>query len=149
MTAWMWALVVLIGILVLLVGYAFALVLRRRQLSRGSGAFELSLHRPGSEDGRGWQLGLGRYRGDQLQYFRIFSLAGPKRSWDRRFTQFEGQRPATEFERMALYPGHVVCTVIAPEGEVQLAMSEHALMAFQSWLEARPPGADWNSPLQR
>lgn len=149
MTEWMWPLVVLAGAVVLVVLYASALVLRRRHLSKGGGAFELSLHRAGHDEGRGWQLGLGRYVGDDLQYFRIFSLAGPRQVWSRRITHFEGQRRASELEQMALYPGHVIATVVTPEGEVELAMSEDALVAFQSWLESRPPGADWNSPRQR
>ena len=34
--------------------------------------------------GRGWLLGIGRYSGDQLEWFRIFSLSPrPKRSWPR------------------------------------------------------------------
>lgn len=146
MTEWMWPLVALVCVVSVAVLYASALVLRRRQLSRAGGAFELSLHRPGSEGGRGWLLGLGRYSGDDLEFFRIFSVMGPKRVWNRRVTQFEGQRPLDEMEQLALYPGHRVARCLTPEGEIELAMSPHALVAFQSWLEARPPGADWNSP---
>ena len=65
------------GLLVLLVLlYGLALVLRRRVLSRHGGTFELS-HRtdPDQEPGRGWLLGLGRYSGEQLEWFRIFPIA--------------------------------------------------------------------------
>lgn len=147
MAEWMWALVVLAVTVLLGVLYAFALVMRRRSLSHSGGAFELSLHRPTARGAHGWQLGLGRYVGDELQYFRIFSVwPRPAHVWNRRVCQFDGQRPATESERLALYPGQVIATIISGGVAVELAMAPEALVALQSWLEARPPGADWNSP---
>ena len=62
-------------LLVLVLLYGLALVVRRRVLSRHGGTFELSHRvRPGKA-GRGWVLGLGRYSGDTLEWFRIFSLS--------------------------------------------------------------------------
>ena len=60
------------GLVVLLVLlYGLLLVVRRRVLSRHGGTFELSHRlRPGDEPGRGWLLGLGRYSGDELEWFR-------------------------------------------------------------------------------
>ena len=74
------------GLVVLLVLlYGLLLVVRRRVLSRHGGTFELSHRlRPDDEPGRGWLLGLGRYSGDELEWFRVFTLAPrPKRSWNR------------------------------------------------------------------
>ena len=52
---------------------ALLLVVRRRVLSRHGGTFELSVRDANQPDGRGWVLGLGRYREDSLEWFRIFS----------------------------------------------------------------------------
>ena len=125
--------------------YGLALVVRRRILSRHGGTFELS-HRLGpGEPGRGWLLGLGRYSGEQLEWFRVFTLAPrPKRTWSRAGLSFEGAREPEGMERNVLYPDHVVVTCGSPEGEVELAMGRDSLTGFQAWLEARPPGTDWS-----
>lgn len=47
-------------------------------------------------------------------------------------------------ERTSLYPGHVVVSCHDPGGRIELAMSPASLTGFQSWIEARPPGTDWN-----
>ena len=135
------------GLVVLLVLlYGLLLVVRRRVLSRNGGTFELS-HRmqPGQEPGRGWLLGLGRYSGEELQWFRIFTLAvRPKRSWHRSRLTYDGAREPEGAERTVLYPNHLVVDCQSPQGVVELAMSRESLTGFQSWLEARPPGTDWS-----
>lgn len=125
--------------------YGLALVVRRRVLSRGGGTFELS-HRVHTGDaGRGWLLGLGRYSGEQLEWFRVFTLAPrPKRSWTRGELSFEGAREPEGMERNVLYPDHVVVSCQSADGEVELAMGRDSLTGFQAWLEARPPGTDWS-----
>ena len=45
---------------------------------------------------------------------------------------------------MSLYPDHLVIRCQTARGVVELAMSAASLTGFQSWLEARPPGTDWN-----
>jgi len=145
MAWWEWAVWVLAALLFALVAYAVGLVLRRRAISRHGGTFELSLRRPGSTEGHGWQLGLGRYSGDQLEYFRIFSLSlRPKRVWPRDELVFQGWREPEGIELEALYVGHVVVACSGPDGPVELALARSSLMGLQSWLEARPPGTDWN-----
>ena len=135
------------GLLVLLVLlYGLALVVRRRVLSRHGGTFELS-HRmdPGQEPGRGWLLGLGRYSGEELEWFRIFSLAPrPKRSWNRNWLSYDDVRVPEGPERTVLYPDHLIISCRSPRGPVDLAMSRESLTGFQAWLEARPPGTDWS-----
>lgn len=136
-----------VGLVVLLVLlYGLALVIRRRVLARHGGTFELS-HRvdPGAEPGRRWLLGLGRYSGEQLEWFRIFSLAPrPKKVWDRLMLTYEGAREPEGVERTVLYPDHLVVECRGPHGVVELAMSRESLTGFQAWLEARPPGTDWS-----
>ena len=135
------------GLVVLLVLlYGFLLVVRRRVLSRNGGTFELS-HRLRSDQGpgRGWLLGLGRYSGEELEWFRIFTLAPrPKRAWSRHSLSYDGAREPEGVERTVLYPDHLVVECESPDGAVDLAMSRQSLTGFQAWLEARPPGTDWS-----
>ena len=67
-------------LLVLVVG-----LLRRILLQRLDGTVELSLRlkRPGH--GRGWVNGVGRFVGDELEWYRVFSLSTrPRRRYSRR-----------------------------------------------------------------
>ena len=54
------------------------------------------------------------------------------------------RRDAIGAEQMSLYAGHVIVSCSTPSGPVELAMSEASLTGFQSWLEAGPPGTDWD-----
>ncbi len=147
MPVWQWLLDaagVLLGIVLL---YGLGLVLRRRLLSRHGGTFELSYRVRSSKTGRGWLLGLGRYSGESLEWFRYFSLwPRPKRVLQRSQLVFTGRRTPEGAEQMSLYPDHVVITCTTPDGVVELAMSPASLMGFQSWLESGPPGTDWTRP---
>ena len=42
---------------------------------------------------------------------------------------------------MSLYADHVIVICSSAQGDIDLAMSPSALMGFQSWLEAAPPGS--------
>ena len=141
MPLWQWVVDAVAAVLVLVLLYGIALVVRRRLLSRNGGTFELSYRVRSAGTGRGWLLGIGRYSGDQLEWFRIFSVwPRPKRSWPRAELSFTGQREPEGTERMSLFGDHVVVTCSSPMGEVELAMSPSSLMGFQAWLEAAPPG---------
>ncbi|MEZ5092937.1 DUF2550 domain-containing protein [Nocardioides sp.] len=121
--------------------YALALVVRRRALARHGGTFELSYRARSAKAGRGWLLGMGRYSGERLEWFRIFSVAPrPKRVWDRRDLELAGRREPEGGEELSLYADHVVVSLDTPSGPLELAMSPDSLMGFQSWLEAMPPG---------
>jgi hypothetical protein len=122
--------------------FGILLVLRRRVLSRHGGTFELSVRDPTQPSGRGWVLGLGRYREDSLEWFRIFSpLPVPKRSWRRNDLTLVSQRIPEGSEEYSLYAGSVVVVCSTPRGEAELAMSPSSLTGLQSWLEAGPPGS--------
>lgn len=129
------------GLLVLLLLYGAALVVRRRWLARSGGTFELSVRvRPGRA-GRGWILGVGRYTGDDLEWFRVFSLSvRPRFRYQRSDLTYESRREAEGAEAYSLYSGHIVVCCRTPSGLLELAMSPDALMGFLSWLEAAPPG---------
>lgn len=125
--------------------YGIALIVRRRLIARRGGTFELSMRRPGAADGHGWTLGVGRYSGERLEWFRIFSLTPwPKYVWTREELDYTARRSPEGIEVNALYEGHVVVNAAVQTGEVELAMSEASLMGFQSWVESGPPGTDWN-----
>lgn len=142
---WQW-LVDVVGVLLLLaLLYGVALIVRRRTLSRNGGAFELSYRMRTQKPGRGWLLGLGRYNGEELEWFRIFSLSPrPRKAWERQHLSYTGRREPAGVEEMSLYADHVVVSCSSSAGPLELAMSEASLTGFQSWLEARPPGTDWD-----
>lgn len=147
MPVWQWLLDaagVLLGFVLL---YGVGLIVRRRLLARHGGTFELSYRVRSARTGRGWLLGLGRYSGEGLEWFRYFSLSPrPKRVLERSRLSYTGRRDPEGVEQMSLYPDHVIISCATPDGAVELAMSQASLMGFQSWLEAGPPGTDWNRP---
>ena len=147
MPLWVW-IVDSIGVLLLLVLlYGVGLVVRRRWITRHGGTFELS-HRIRSgaleewrTSGRGWVLGLGRYSGGRLEFFRIFSLSlRPRHVMDRGDISYDGQRDAIGAEAHALYAGHVIVTCHSSTADFELAMTAEAVTGFLSWLESSPPG---------
>ena len=147
MPVWQWLLDTAGLLLVVVLLYGIGLILRRRLLSRHGGTFELSFRVRHHHAGRGWLLGLGRYSGEHLEWFRYFSLwPRPKRVLLRVDLTYAGRRDPEGAELMSLYPDHVVITCTTPAGPVELALSPASLMGFQSWLEAGPPGTDWTKP---
>src|SRR6478609_8080428 len=76
MPVWQWLLDAAGALLVLVLVYGIGLIVRRRLLSRHGGTFELSYRVRQEHAGRGWLLGLGRYSGESLEWFRYFS-SGP------------------------------------------------------------------------
>jgi len=148
---WEWVVDAVGGALLLVLLYGLALVFRRRWISRDGGTFELSHRvlddRSGPPSGRGWVLGVGRYSGDLLEFFRIFSLSPrPRRVLARGTIRYDGPREPVGSESHSLYSGHVIvgCRVVAGPGGrsegFELAMSPGALTGFLAWLEASPPG---------
>ena len=145
MPLWQWLLDAAGLLLVLVLLYGVLLVLRRRLLSRHGGTFELSHRTLSAPPGKGWVLGLGRYSGDNLEWFRIFTLwPWPAQVWGRSHMSYDDRREPAESERHVLYPGHVVIGCTTPDGEIELAMSGASLTGFQAWLESRTPGTDWS-----
>jgi hypothetical protein len=138
---WQLALEAVGAVLVLVLLYGVALVLRRRWISRDGGTFELSHRVRTDRPGRGWILGLGRYSGESLEWFRIFSLSlRPRRTFVRGALSLDVRRDPEASELAALYADHVVVCCDTPHGPVELAMSPSSVTGFQAWLEARPPG---------
>ncbi|MDH2415383.1 DUF2550 domain-containing protein [Nocardioides sp. CER19] len=145
MPTWEWGLDAVGVLLVLVVCYFLALLVRRRVIGRHGGTFELSHRVRAGRPGRGWLLGVGRYSGETLEWFRVFSLSPrPKRSWQRIRMSYDSSRVAEGAESMALYPGHVIVTCQYDGRLIDFAMAPASLTGFQAWLESRPPGTDWS-----
>ncbi len=140
MAWWLWLLDAVGAVLLLVVLAGFALVVRRRVLERGGGTFELSVRE--LDDDSGWVLGLGRYREDSLEWFRIFSpRPSPTRVWRRSQLALQDQRIPDLDERHVLFADHVVIRCQTPTGGLDLALAPDSLTGLSSWLEAGPPGS--------
>ncbi len=128
-------------LLLLLVLYAVALVVRRRWISRNGGTYEFSVRLRTRGAGHGWTLGVARYTADGLDWFRIFSLAPrPRFTYRRSDLAYVGRREPEGAEAHSLYSGHIVVTCRTPDGLLEVAMSPDALTGFLAWLESAPPG---------
>jgi hypothetical protein len=129
------------SLLLLVLVYGLALVVRRRWISRNGGTFEFSVRVRSGRAGRGWVLGVGRYSGSLLEWFRVFSLAPRARlTFKRSELEYVGRRDPAGVEAYSLYAGHVIVTCKTPVGALEVAMSPEALTGFLAWLEAAPPG---------
>ena len=121
-----------------------SLVLRRRFISRRGGTFDCSLRlRPTASGraGQGWTLGIARYSGDSLEWYRVFSYAmRPRRVLARRELQVVDRREPQGTEAFSLLSGAVIVRCLAAEGPVEFAMSTDTLTGFLSWVESSPPG---------
>jgi len=133
---------VLLGALLLVVGGFAAFSVRRRWLVHDGGAVEMSLRLRTRTQGRGWVLGMGRYDGDRLEWFRVFSLSPrPRRTLDRRDLEVRSRRSPKGSEALSLMKGMDVVVLRVGGADVEIALDRSALTGFLAWIEARPPGA--------
>jgi hypothetical protein len=85
---------------------------------------------------------VGRFVGDDLRWYRVFSLSPrPRRTLSRRDLEVTARRDPRTSERHALHAGSVVMECRSTGESVELAMEPAAVTGFLSWLESRPPGA--------
>jgi len=132
----------LLGLVLLVLLPFLAISARRRLLARQGGAIEVSLRLKERRHGGGWVLGVGRYVGDDLQWFRVFSLSPrPRRTLSRRDLEVGARRVPKGPEALALLKGVEVVELRSRTGTTEIALDPSALTGFLSWLEARPPGA--------
>ena len=130
--------VVVAIVLVVLVGTALVgLMSRRRFLGRGGGTIECAVR-----TGRRWRLGVGRYVGDELRWYRIFGLFPVAEAvLSRRDLEIVTRGTPTDDERSMLGADAMIITCRSGDGCTDLAMSRPALTGFLAWMEAAPPGA--------
>lgn len=127
-------------LVVALVAALAGLVLRRRYLGRGGGTIECAVRGLGRTPS--WRLGVARYAGDELRWYRIFGLwptAGVVLS--RRDLEIVTRDEPSTAEHAVLGSDAVILTCRSGAGSTDIAMSRAALTGFLAWLEAAPPGA--------
>lgn len=128
-------------VLIAIAAVLFAFVLRRRVLLRTGGSVEMSLRLREGPMGRGWALGVGRYSGDDLLWFRAFTFSPrPARVLARASLAVSGRRIPVGAESWAVHSGAVIVLCAQGDDAVELAMTEDAVTGFLSWLESAPPG---------
>lgn len=141
MTALGW-LAVVIAALAVLTTLAFAGLLVRRLLLQRGGGFDMCLRIGPEERTYGWVFGIGRYRGEVLEWHRTFWVGGRSavRELDRhRLAVLDRREPAVD-EAFDLPAEHVVFDCLIAGMRVEVSMPEDAATGFRSWLEAAPPG---------
>lgn len=138
-----------VALLVLLLAVALPIVImltRRAWLSR-QGMFECALHNDKGAS-QHWSLGMARYNGEHLEWFRIFAFGlKPQLSFRRTATQALPSRDPDPAEAVLLYQGQRIVALestpdFAERGTWELAMDGEALTAMLAWLEAAPPSLD-------
>jgi hypothetical protein len=134
--------------LAVLVGLALLclllLAVRRRVVQRGA-AFDCSCRRDRKRFGRGWVLGVARYAGDRVEWYRVFSLSPrPREVFPRDELRIRRRRTPEYPEDLAVLAGHVILECRVGGFDVDLAMSPDALTGFVVWLETAPPGRNAN-----
>ena len=129
-----------IGLLAFLGLALLALTVRRMMLQRPVGTFGSSLRLGDHPEGEGWSYGVGRYHGDRVEWFPIFSLAWrPRHVLTRRQLVVRHRRDATPGEAHSIAAGSVVVVCSLGGETLELAMSPGVLTGFLSWVEAAPP----------
>ena len=142
---WLVAVEVIVGIIIgACLLFLIWMFVRRRWLSSSGGVFDCAL---GMQSRRvHWHLGMARYVGDQLHWYRIFSLdIQPRLVLERQHTTWLGQRRPSLEESMVLFTDHQVVQLAGVDRkgrpyEYELAMTPASVTGLMSWLEAAPPG---------
>ncbi|MEV4542734.1 DUF2550 domain-containing protein [Micromonospora echinaurantiaca] len=130
-----------IGIAVIL-GALLILFVRRAVVTRSGGIIRLSVRVSTMLDGRGWSPGFGRFVGDELRWYRMFSFAlRPKRVLSRKGLAVERRRLPEGQERLSMPADWIILRCTSHHAPVEIAMARSTVTGFLSWLEAAPPGA--------
>ena len=149
-----------IGIAVLILLAALLVIYVRREIiSRAGGTIHMNLRLSTYVAGRGWAPGVGRFIGDELRWYRLFSFGlRPRRVFTRHGLKIESRRLPEGPEKLHMPEGWVVVRcgltsntsrsasgtvrIVGVNGSnpVELALAESALTGFLSWLESAPPG---------
>lgn len=130
-----------IGIGVLILVCLLALLFTRREIISRGGSIELFLRVSTLVPGRGWSPGIGRFAGDDLRWYRVFSFwPRPQRVLSRRGLTVHSRRAPQGRELLVLRADWVVLRCASTRGPVEIAMAESAVTGFLSWIESAPPG---------
>ncbi|NYH79578.1 hypothetical protein FHR84_002916 [Actinopolyspora biskrensis] len=146
--------IVLVAVLLALAVLAVLLVLggmllaRRRLRNLRAGGIEVALRVHRGEPGRGWHLGVARYRGEEFAWYRALSLrSGPDWVLNRGNIVISDRRHPTRAEAYTMPAGSLVLHLGRSQEDIEVAMGDDALTGFLSWLESAPPSsvAPWAS----
>lgn len=131
---------VVIGLLAFVGLSLLALTVRRMVLQRPVGTFVCSLRLGSHPDADGWSYGIGRYHGDRIEWFPIFSLRWkPRHVLTRRQLIVRNRRDATPGEAHSIAAGSDVMVCVFAGEPLEMAMSHGVMTGFLSWVEAAPP----------
>jgi hypothetical protein len=121
---------------------------RRWFIARAGGTIGMSMRLSRYVAGRGWAPGFGRFSGDELRWYRMFSLGPrPRRILSRQDLKVQQKRAPAGPERLVMPDGWVVVqcsrgpSKSGPGVDIELALAESALTGFLSWIESAPPRA--------
>jgi Protein of unknown function (DUF2550) len=150
MPAWLGVVEIVVAAIMLVVVAVVLFAVRRRWVAREGGTFECSARLRTSNPSGGWALGVARYNGEMLEWFRFFSFAfRPRLALRRSEVRVLDSRDPDPVEALALYEGQRVVTLGArnqPDAgsgerlQWELAMDPGSLTGLMAWLEAAPPG---------
>ncbi len=132
---------------VLLVCVVAMLILRRNYLLRGSGGISLALRSvagPGGSGGQGelrrWALGLGRFSGDELRWYRLFGIGvQPRYVLRRSEIELTSRRAPQGPEIHSLPNDAVILECRHADLRLELAVVGAAATGLSSWLESAAP----------
>jgi len=135
-----------IGIVLLLLLLAvFVLIARRAYYARAGGTIRCNLRVSTMLPDRGWSPGFGRFVGDEMRWYRLFSFAiRPKRVLSRRGLRVESRRQPSAQEIFTMPPDWVIMRCVGHQAPVEIAMAQSTVTGFRSWIEAGPP--DYQTP---
>src|SRR4051812_3776856 len=120
----------------------FVIFFRLRLLNLGGGTIRVQVRVSNMVPGRGWSTGIGQFVGDELRFYRMFSLAfRPKRVLDRTGLVVEQRRGPEGPEQLTMAAHWVILRCGTLAGEIEIAMAEATITGFLSWLESAPPGS--------
>jgi hypothetical protein len=118
-----------------------AVFVRNRLLMIGGGTIRLQVRVNTMVPGRGWSAGIGRFAGDELRFYRMFSFGiRPTRVLDRRSLNVNDRRLPEGPERLNMPGTWIVLHCSSGRAVVDIAMAESTFTGFISWLEAGLPG---------
>lgn len=132
----------LVGLILLAVVLIIGLLAWRRVRLVRQGGIDVALRlRPDREASR-WHLGIARYQGEELVWYRVTSLrSGPNTVVRRGDLAILSRREPAGSEAYAMPAGATVLCCRDQDGALELAMTPGALTGFLSWLESAPPGS--------
>lgn len=143
---WSWTAIALAVIVVGLIVPLVWMVARRRWLSTRGWTFDCSLRFADAAPGSGWMLGVARYSGETVEWYRVYSWSlVPRVRLSRGESHVLATREPDAAEAGFLYEDQRIAELGGANAGVCLAMSRQDMTAFLSWMEAALPGQQFRS----